>query len=151
MSVLNDILDAVVTDHKAHPLKVGGQCLKVVKRKLPKKEERVDEHYQVTISGAEEADQVTRIAFGSRFRVTYTVEMTLITPNDRDQITNLADIANWREQVRARYMKPNPIAVSAVKRVEIAGGVFLDRGDLSEGFDYDQIILTIWTFEDRST
>ncbi|MBP3956466.1 hypothetical protein J8F10_14390 [Gemmata sp. G18] len=150
MSVLNDILDAVVADHKAAKLKIGTECLRVVKRKLPKKEEGVDDHFQVTISAAEQADQIVRIAFGNVFKVGYRVEMTLITPNDRDQLTNIDTIAAWREATRARYMKPNPIAVSAVKQVEIIDSLFLDRSTLADGYDFDQIALQIYTFERRS-
>ncbi len=150
MSVLADILSAVVTDHQNAALKIGGESLRIVKRKLPKREEGVDVSYQVTISGAEDVDRIERIAFGSVFRVQYRIEMTLVIPNDRDQLTNLDDVANWREATRARYMKPNPIAVAQVKRVEIEDGALFNRTTLSEGYDFDQVVINVWTFERRS-
>ncbi len=152
MSVLGDILDAIVVDHQVAALTISGNALTIVKRKLPTAEEGVDAAYQVTISGAEAVDKVKRIAFGQRFQVEYQIEMTLLVPSDRDQLTNLDAIAAWRETTRARYQGRNPLpGVTAVKRVEIDSGVFLDRADVANGFDFDQIVIRITTYENRST
>lgn len=154
MSTLNDTLDAVVADHQAAALTIGGSALTVVKRKLPKKEETVDAPYQVTISAAADPDEVTPIGGypGARvYLVKYRVEMTLITPNDHDAVTNLADHEAWREATRARYQKTKPLAaVAAVKRVEIKPAPFLDRSKLADGYDYNQIVVSVWTYETRS-
>ena len=57
VSVLDDIQNAVVADHQAAALTIGGNSLTVVKRKLPKKEETLDTPYQVThLRGKETAD-----------------------------------------------------------------------------------------------
>ncbi len=153
MSVLDTILDAVVTDHTTAALSVASNTLSAVKRKLPKKEEKVDLAYRVTVSGAEDVDSVERIAFGSVFRVTYKIEMTLITPNDRDALTNLPEHAAWREATRARYMKATttgPLSgVSQAKRIEIVKGPFLDRRKMAQGYDYNQICLAVTTYEKR--
>ncbi len=150
-SVLDRILSAVVSKLQLAGLSAGGNLLPVVKRKLPKKQETVDEDYQVTVSGAENADQTKRIAFGNAYKVNYTVEITLVSPNE-DQLTNLGDHTIWRESVRALFMKANPLpTVTEVKRLEIVPAPFLDRSILSQGYDYNQIVLDVWTFETRSS
>lgn len=149
MSTLAQILDAVTADHEAAARTVGGQALTVVKRKLPKREE-VDAPYSVTVSAAEQSDRTQRIAFGSVFMVVYRVEMTLVVPNDRDQATNLDDVTDWREATRARYMRPHPIPVAQVKRVEIVDGALLDRPLLTEGYDFSQLVIDVTTYETRS-
>ncbi|AMV27369.1 hypothetical protein VT84_23420 [Gemmata sp. SH-PL17] len=150
-SVLDRILSAVVSKVQLAGVTVGPNLMPVVKRKLPKKEEKVDADYQVTVSGSENVDATRRIAFGHVFRVEYTVEITLITPN-ADQLTHLADHTVWREATRAAFMAPKPLAgVPEVKRLEIVEAPFLDRSLLSQGYDYDQIQLTVWTFENRSS
>jgi hypothetical protein len=151
MSLLNDILDAVVTEHEAvDPAPtIGGKPLTVVKRKLPKREETVDAAYQVTISGVLVPESVKRIARG-KYMVMYAIEMTLITPNDHDAATNLPDHAAWRESTRARYMAATPLpTLATVKRIDVVTGPFLDRAMLAEGYDYDQIALNIWSYESR--
>lgn len=149
MSVLVEILDAVVADHLSANLSINGNLLSVVKRKLPKKEDTVDADYQVTVSGAEMVDRITPIAFGGSYKVSYRVEMTLIVPNDRDQLVNLDAVANWREATRVRYMVRKPLPVDAVKQVTIVEGVFFDRTLLREGCDYDQVVIELITYETR--
>lgn len=152
MSTLNDILSAVVTDHQAAALTIGANALTIAKRKLPKQEEGVDAAYQVTVSGAEQVDRVTRVGFGGIFRVEYLVEMTLVIPNDRDQATNIDTVAAWRESTRARYQAvTHPLTVvSAVKAVDLTdNGVWLDRTDLADGYDYDQLVIRVTTYERR--
>lgn len=152
MSTLNDILEAVKTDHTAAALTIGANALTIAKRKLPKHEETVDAAYQVTVSGAEQVDKVVRVGFGGIFRVEYLVEMTLIIPNDRDQLTNLPEVAAWRESTRARYQAvTHPLTgVSGVKAVDLTdNGVWLDRTDLADGFDYDQLVIRVTTYERR--
>ncbi len=152
MSALGDILAAVVTKETTAARTVGGSALTVVKRKLPKREEPVDAAYQVNVTGAEVPDSVTRIAFGSTYRVEYRVEITLVAPNDHDATTNQTAHEDWREAVRADYMKPGPLAsVAAVKRVEIVPGALFDRSKLNEGYDYNQITLAVWTYETRAS
>jgi hypothetical protein len=150
VSKLNDLLDATVTAQGALALQVESKSLTTVKRKLPKKEEDVDLAFQVTVCGAELVDRARRIAFGSKWFVQYEIQITLITPGDRDAAHNLADHANWRESTRARYMKPNPLPGLGVKRVEIVEAPFLDRRELRDGYDYDQVVLRITTHESRT-
>ncbi len=150
MSKLEAVLDYVVGAQNALALKVQAKDTTAVKRKLPKKEEDVDLAFQTTISGAEQVDQVRRIAFGSVWQVMYKVEITLITPCDRDALMNLGDHADWREATRAWFMKPGSIAVDGVKRVEIVNAPFLDRPKLAQGYDYNQVVLEVTTYERRS-
>ncbi len=152
MSTLGTIIAAVVTKETAAARTIGANALTVVKRKLPKREEPVDAAYQVNVTGAEVPDSVTRIAFGSTFKVEYRIEITLIAPNDHDAATTRDEHGDWREAVRADYMKPAPLmAVSAVKRVEIVPGALFDRSKLNEGYDYNQITLAVWTYETRAS
>ncbi len=150
MSKLNDILDYIVAAQSTLGLQIEGKALGTVKRKLPKSEEPVDGGYQVTISGSEQVDRVKRIAFGSRWQVLYRVEITLVTPNDRDQLFNLTDHATWREATRAAWQVPGSVVVDGVKRVEIVDAPFLNRSQLNAGYDYDQVVLEITTYESRT-
>lgn len=151
MSVLNSILDEVVAIQDSLALKVESKDLRNVKRKLPKREERIDLSFQVTVNGSERVDQVKRIGFGQRWQVLYNVEITLITPGDRDAAQNLPDHAAWREATRAWYQKAQPFALAAVQRVEIVDAAFLDRSQLAAGYDYNQVALQVTTYEDRSS
>jgi len=150
MSKLNDLLDACVAIQNTLALSVGGTVVTNVKRKLPKREETVDSSYMVTVNGAELVDAIRRAAFGGKYFVTYTIELTLVTPNDRDQLINLADHAAWRETTRAKYMTAGTLSgVGAVMRVEIASAPFLDRSELAVGYDYTQVVLSVQTYETR--
>jgi hypothetical protein len=150
VSILNDILDAIVTDHTTNALTVGGNSLTIVKRKMPKRHETVDQPYQVTISGAENVDLTTRISFDHWFKVQYNIEMTLITPSEGDTAKNLADHAQWRESVRARYMAQTPLSsVTAIQQIDVLPSPLLPRRLLVDGYDYNQILLRITTYEDR--
>lgn len=150
MSKLNDILDFVKARQEALALQVGGNALTVVKRKLPKREESVDTPYMTTVSGAEVVAEVKRVAFGGKYFVPYVVEITLVTPNDRDQLKNLADHTAWFEATRAAYMPVGAMgAVSGVYKVDIIQAEMLDRAQIKDGYDYTQVVLRVTTFETR--
>lgn len=150
MSKLDAILEYCVGAQNALHLKVQGKDCTAVKRKLPKREEEVDLAFQTTVSGSEQVDRVLRFAFGSCWSVVYRVEVTLITPCDGDALMNLADHEDWREATRAWFMKPSSIAVDGVKRVEIVTpSPFLDRAKLRQGYDYNQVVLDVTTYERR--
>lgn len=143
MSRLNDLLDAIVADHVAAALQIGGNTLTIVKRKLPKKEETVDADYQVSIYAEPISERSDRIA-NNTYLVKYFISMTLITPNDRDALVNLVDHAAWRESTRARYE-----VLTTLGRIDFRDAPFLDRTQLAEGYDYQTIAITIWSFENR--
>ncbi len=147
MSLLNDIMDEVVTVQAALALSVGGHATTVVKRALPKREEEVDLSFQVTVSGKEQVDKCTRIAFGGKWRVVYSLDITLITPNDRDMLTHLPEHMDWRETTRARYMGQTPLATAGVKGVEVVDSPMLPRNKLAQGYNYNQVSLLVTTYE----
>lgn len=149
MSVLNDVLTDMVTSIAALELTIGENALSVVKRKLPKREETVDSQYQVTVNGKEMVDQIRRIGFGSCWQVLYNIDITLVSPTERDMLYNLDAHIAWREAVRAHFMAPSPIAVEEVKLVVFIDSPFLDRTQLSDGYDYDQLTIQITTYERR--
>ncbi len=150
MSVLKSILDAIAAKETAAAPKIGPHTLKAYKRKLPKREEQLDDPYQVTVSGAEVPDSVELMSFGRKYRVRYKVEVTLVTPNDHDALTNLDAHTDWREACRARYMVPDPLPGLGVQWVGVTTGAMLDRGQLADGYDYDQLILEVLTYETRA-
>lgn len=148
MSKLNDILDFVVARQAAMNFQVNGNDLTVVKRKLPKREESVDASYMVTVSGAEQIAEAKRAAFGGKYFTPYVVEVTLVTPNDRDQLLNLADHAAWFEATRANYKAPGALsAVGNVYNVDVVQAPMLDRAQIKEGYDYTQVVLRVTTFD----
>lgn len=158
MSKLNDILDAIVDREQDavvglgqdYPLTVAGNPPTVVKRKMPKVEEAVDDLFQVTVSGAERTDQIRRLSFGSRYQVVYEVEITLVIPAV-DALTNLDGVTDWREEVRARYMRPGALSSLGVKKIDIDTGVLFDGTLLNKNYDYDQVILRLTTYENRNS
>lgn len=149
MSMLASILSETAAAESALALVVEGNTLTAVVRKLPKHEETVDPPYQVFVSGAEQVDQVKRIAFGSRWQALYQVEITLITPGDHDAAINLEAHADWREATRAWFQKPKPLSTPGVKRVEIIQAPFLNRAQLAKGYDYNQVVIQVTTYEER--
>ncbi|MBP3956325.1 hypothetical protein J8F10_13625 [Gemmata sp. G18] len=147
-SNLDTILDAVVTAVRELNFKLTGPgSVPVVKRKLPKREEAVDPSEQVTVSGAAELDSVTPIAFGDVFRVRYRVEVTLVTSNKNDQVKNLPEYLAFRQQVRQLFRKPPLVGAAAVVDLDVVGGEFLDRGMISQGYDYQQVVIRVTTIE----
>lgn len=144
MSVLNDTLDKIVQDHTTAALKIGGNDLTVVKKKLPSRQETVDAAYQVNIYAEEKAEEVRRIAQG-KYLVKYFIGMTLITPNDRDTTVNLTDHIAWRESTRARY----ETGIAGLDRIDIRDALFMDRSQLADGYDYQTISITVWSYESR--
>lgn len=150
MSALNDILDAVVTLQNTLALQVAGENLTAEKRKLPKREEPVDGGFLVCVSGAEQVDQMNRIGFGGCWQCFYAVDITLMTPNDRDQVLALPDHAAWREGTRALYQKPLALTGVDVRRVEVVQSPFLNRGKLAQGYDYNQVSIRVTTYERRT-
>lgn len=149
MSMLNDILDRVVTIQNGLGLTLDGHVLTAVKRALPKREEQVDLSFQVTVSGQEQVDECTRIGFGGKWRVVYSVDVTLITPNDRDMLKHLPEHTDWREATRATYMATNPLALPGVKGVEVVRSPMLMRSKLAKGYNYNQVSLIVTTYESR--
>lgn len=152
MSKLNDILEFVKTKQETLAQTIGGNALTVVKRKLPKREETVDTPYMVTVSGAEQVAEVKRAAFGGVFFVPYVVEITLVTPNDRDELLNLADHTTWLEGTRAAYMVAGMMAaVGSIYKVDVIQGPLLDRAQIKDGYDYTQVVLRVTTHETRAS
>lgn len=131
-------------------LSVNGNQLTAYTRKLPKREETVDAPYMVTVSGAENVDEIKRASFGDNYFCNYTIQVTLVTPNDRDQVQNLVDHAAWRETTRAAFQVTGMMfSVGNIYKVDIVPGTFLDRSEIKEGFDYNQVVLKVTTFETR--
>lgn len=147
MSALVALLDAAVALQTSLALTYENVALPVVKRALPKREEAVDAQAQVTVSGAQLVDEVKRIAFGSAWFCVYSLEVTLVTPADKDALIGVDPNANWREATRAAFMKPG--ALSA-KKVEVAQAPHLDRGKLAQGYNYTQVALRVTTYERRT-
>lgn len=149
MSKLVEILDYVVSAQDTLHLTIDGTEPQAVKRKLPKREEKVDPSLQVCVTATELVDDVRRIGFGSKWQCLYVVLITLITPNDRDQLLGLDDHAAWREGTRAFWQRPGSLAPVGCKRVEIVKAPFLDRAQLANGYDYNQVALQVTTYEAR--
>ncbi len=150
MSKLNDILEFVAAKQTALAITIGGNALTIVKRKLPKREETVDTSYMTTVSGAEQVAEVKRVAFGGKYLVPYVIEITLVTPNDKDELKNLADHTTWFENTRAAYQVNGMMAaVGHVYKVDVIQAPMLDRAQIREGYDYTQVVLRVTTFETR--
>lgn len=151
MSKLNDILEFVKANQVTLALQVNSTALTVVKRKWPKREETVDEPYMTTVSGAELVAEVKRIAFGGKYLVPYNIEITLVTPNDRDALACLVDHTNWLEATKASYMVAGMMnAVGNIYQVDVIQGPMLDRGQMKDGYDYSQVVLRVTTHETRT-
>ncbi len=156
-SVLNDILDATVTGVDGLDLVLSSEPsspIPVVKRKLPKKEEVVDPPVQITVCKSETPEQVKWYAFPSTnkpkgtVRVKYSLEVTIISPNNDDQYTNLPDYAYWREKIRVLFSTKAAFSgVSEVIDCDAKLGVYLDRDQINENYDYQTVGLIVTTIE----
>lgn len=151
MSQLTTILDTVVQGVTALGLQLNGKVLPVVKRKLPKKQEVVDLGAQITVSGTVDVDRQKPWAFGAGtgtalYRVDYRIEITLICPNDNDAVTNLDAYTQFRESIRQAFRNA-PLAGTQVYDQKFDDGPFLDRGNMHDGYDYQQVVIKMSTIE----
>lgn len=160
-SKLNSLLDAVVKTIQALNCQLNGESVPVVKRKLPKKEQSVDPAVQITVCASEDVDEQKYHDFTGAMRVTYVFEITIISPNNDDQLTNLDIYTEWRESIRMRFKKP-PFVVYygtdengallpvTVFQMRVLPGKFLDRKLISDNYDYQMLRLEIVVIEGAS-
>lgn len=160
-SKLNALMDAIVATIQELNCQLNGESVPVVKRKLPKKEQQVDPAVQITVCAAEDVEDQQYHDFTGAMRVTYAFEITIISPNNDDQLTNLDLYTEWRESIRMRFKKP-PFVVYygtdesgvalpvTVFQMRVLPGKFLDRNLISENYDYQMLRLEIVVIEGTS-
>lgn len=125
----------------------------VVLRKLPKKGEQIDPDIQITVCKAETPEIVVFYAFGV-VKVRYPIEITIISPNNRNQFTGIDYYANWRQVIRYALQKPpvlNLTQNTTAFDVDNIPQNFFDRREISDLYDYQQIIVWISTIEPPQT
>jgi hypothetical protein len=124
-----------------------------VLRKLPKKGEQIDPDILLTICKAETPEDVKFYAFGV-VKVRYPIEITIISPNNMDNYTNINYYANWRQTIRLALQKPPVLNLTEntyAFDVDNTPQNFLDRREISDIYDYQQIVVWVSTIEPPST
>lgn len=125
----------------------------VVLRKLPKKSEVIDPDIQITVCKAETPETVQFYAFGV-VKVRYPIEITIISPNNRNQYTNIDYYANWRQVIRLALQMPpvlNLTQGTTAFDVDNEPKDFLDRREIADIYDYQQAVVWISTIEPPHT
>ncbi len=146
MSMGDNILTGVVNAISTLGLSFTSGTIPVVKRKGVKKEPSVDSSTQITVSM--NTEEVTYIAFG-QISVTYPVEVTIVTPNERDWATNLSIYLTWREEIRGLFQPPaltsqSPLlGVNGVWDVRVRPDTFLDREAMAKNYDDMALIIYV--------
>ena len=142
MSQLNSILDAVVTRVASLGLIKDSVVIPVVKRKLPRRQETMDSPTTITVSPPDAPDSVIYAAFGAQWW-SYTVNITVVSPNDQDLASNIDTYTGWRDQIKALFMPPfaSPplVGVPLVWDMRVKPQVLFHRSMLAMNYDYQQI------------
>ncbi len=146
MSALNTILDAVVNQVGSLGISFNG-AIQVVKRKLPKKGETVDPVPQITVSNREQGEDFKWYTFSNGLLMVYYIEVTIIAANNRDQLTNIPNYAQWREQIRTLFARPLLNGAPTVWDMRVIPKVFLDRRMISDNYDYQQLVVQVKSAE----
>lgn len=142
-SVANDILDAVVAKVEGLNLQLDG-TVPVVKRKLPKKGQTVDQPVQITVCLDEKPFTIERLSFEDK-NVEILVLVVIISPNRGDQATNLPLYTEWQQQIADLFEMPLLDGVAEVWDTDVEQEVFLDRQALATSLDYQAIGLRFQT------
>jgi hypothetical protein len=159
MAYLNDCLDQVVKVVQALNLNLNGVIPPVVKRKLPKKDQTLDPPIQITVNAKEYPEKIKNITFANYLIATYKAQVTICSPNDGDELSNIPIYAQWRQQIRQKLQAPPisgvspsvpPLPVGVFMNVDSVPDVFEDRKAISDLYDYQAIGFDIQVVEQRS-
>jgi len=152
-TVIDDVLNSVVSGVASLGLQAGGVTIPVVKRKLPLKEETIDPATQFVVSMAEALPRPERFC-AAMLRYELRVEITLITPNRSDYVGSIPQLSDWYGQVRDKFSATSttkgtfpvtiPAGPAAVWMVKPGDGAFLDRPRLNFAYDYQQQVVSVF-------
>lgn len=124
-----------------------GAAVPVVIRKLPQKAEVLDPPVQITICRPDKPEGFKRLSFGKNRQMLYTVVIAIVSPNNADQISNLATYTDWRQTIVELYTpkfssQADVVALAgcdSVRGIKIVPGIFLDRKAISDNYDYQVV------------
>lgn len=135
---LDAILDAVVVGVESLGLTYGEgteeDLVPVVKRKIAKREKGIDPAVQITVSGSVRSPAMVPRAFGRRLEV-FIVDITVVSSNNNDQLSNLDLYAAWRTAIERKFFAPPLYGVSEVFDLNILQGSFLDVENIQANYD----------------
>jgi len=158
MSTAYDMMVGVQSMVSALGLTLESTTLPVNIRKLPKKGEAVDGSYQITISKNKKEERLKPFAFTNTsvgqaniYKKWTWIDITLIAPNEGDQITDLNNYASIRSSIETAFKTPfaSPIitGITSVVDVDVLQGEFLEVEKLNENYDYISTTIQVQTIE----
>jgi hypothetical protein len=122
----------------------AGTVIPVKKRKLPRKGEVLDPPVQITVSCSDTPDRVRYASFARHWKY-YLVYVTVIGPNQQDNVKYLREYAEMRDRLMAPFFKqPGTdltypmLGVPGVFDMRVEPLTFMHRGMLANGYDYQQ-------------
>jgi hypothetical protein len=145
--MLDAVLNAVVSDIQALNLQLNGSPLTVVRRKGVKGHPPSDVTTQITVDEAETGEAVERKAF-SVGNVRYVVDVTIVTPGDRDWATNLDTYISWREAIYRAYLPPRVLTSGLYKTAGVwdvrpRPKTFMERAAMAKQYDLQALIIEV--------
>lgn len=154
-SVLDAIFQTVLSSVNGLSLTLNGSAIPASVSKLPKREEAVDPAVQIAICLSTRGESTEPMAMGvgtanrPQMKVTYPVLITLIAPNNNDQVLNLQAYTTLRQSIRLLYRDRTPFVglVSQVWDCDVKEAAFLDTKELADGYDYMVTALDVATIE----
>ncbi len=152
-SVLDGIFQTVLSSVSGLSLTLNGNAIPASISKLPKKEAVVDPAVQIAICLSPRGESTKPMAFGTgnrpQMQVVYPVLVTLIAPNNNDQVKNLQAYTTLRQSIRLLYRDKTPFVglVTEAWDCDVKEAAFLDTKELAEGYDYMVVGVDVKTVE----
>ena len=159
MSVLDDILNACQSTVAALNLQLNAVVVPVVVRMAVKKAPSVDPATLITVSSDPKGERVKAWGFGGNWRLDYTIDLTIVTPNNDDYLTNLDTFTQWRQQIRNTFqtwvtapVPTKPLAtVPAVWDLKVKPEALFPPGELQDNYSNQKVTLLVSANETPTT
>ena len=150
--MLNEILNATVSDLNGLGLTLNGNTITAVRRKGTKRQPGVDASTQITVcKNPKKPLQLKYMAFGNTTAI-YPIDIAIVSPNTRDWVTNLDTYIDWWDTIIAKFVPPSltstqlwqtKVNSNKVFDVRVASGDFLEPAQMANQFDVVNIELAV--------
>jgi hypothetical protein len=148
-SVLNTILDQTVAAVQGLNFTLNGNIVPVIKKKLAKNVQEVDQPTQITVTGKVAIDEMEWWAFTNTVKMVYKVDIVIISPNNFDEQANIPIYTLWRQKIRTLFAKPG-VYSKPVFDQNVRMGEFEDHSMIDTNYDYQGVGLDVITTEQGS-
>lgn len=152
-SILKTILAETVTGLGTLALKFNNVLVPIVNRgrKAAKVIQDVDPTMQINVSGSALIDSLTWFAYPNTVKMTYQIDITIITPDNFNDQANIAAYAKWRQDIRHLFGSNKHLVYSSpVWDTNIKMGDFDDRSQMDRNYDVSVATIEVITTEPGS-